>query len=244
MSRSAALLSWFRSPVNLVAGGLVVLGLALTNLSWGFLALSALGTFGPGILRELGWLRDRDECQLRAARRAGYHAYLAGGLLVFLLVALFRARTGSDGQPIPLANPGALATTILAVMWFTWLISSLLSFWGPQKTARRLLFVFGGVWLLFNILSGAGDWQVSAMQSLLAVPFIALGLSANRWPHVTGVVLLLTAAFFWQFFGLGAIVSEPLRLGRTVVVILFLGPLVASGLSLLSLRRKTIVPDG
>lgn len=28
-----------------------------------------LGTFGPGILRELGWLKDKDEFERRAALR-------------------------------------------------------------------------------------------------------------------------------------------------------------------------------
>ena len=33
----------------------------------------------------------KDEFEMRAARRAGYHAYLVGGLMVFLLVAAYRS---------------------------------------------------------------------------------------------------------------------------------------------------------
>ena len=60
MSRSSAFISWFRSPSNIVSGSLVLLGFMLTVIDWGFLALCAVGTFGLGILRELGWLRDKD----------------------------------------------------------------------------------------------------------------------------------------------------------------------------------------
>lgn len=67
---------------RLIAGGLVVLGLLLSMfVSWGFLILAGLGAFGPGILRELGWLRDQDEFQRQATYRAGYLAYLVGGWL-------------------------------------------------------------------------------------------------------------------------------------------------------------------
>jgi len=244
MFEPSALRSWLRSPANIVAGVLVILGFALTAIDWGFLALSALGTFGPGILRELGWLRDRDEFQMRAARRAGYHAYLAGGLLVFLIVALFRSQAGPTDEPAPLASPAALMTTILAVMWFTWLISSLLSYWGPHKTARRLLYAFGSVWLLFNIMSGEGNWITSVMQSLLAVPFFVLGWAADRWPRVTGMALLGVAGFFFYFFGLVEIFTHPLDRGRTEVVILFLGPLVASGVALLVSGRESATLPG
>jgi hypothetical protein len=85
----------------------VVLGFLLTGVSWGFLTLVALGTFGPGILRELGWLKDKDEFERRAARRAGYHAYLVGGFVTFLLVAYLRSGERS------IEHPGELVTLIL-----------------------------------------------------------------------------------------------------------------------------------
>ncbi len=62
---------------GLIAGGLVILGLLLMAfVSEGLLVVAGLGAFGPGILRELGWLKDQDEFQRQAAHRAGYHAYL------------------------------------------------------------------------------------------------------------------------------------------------------------------------
>ena len=45
--------------------------------------MAGLGAFGPGILRELGWLNDQDEFQRQAARRAGYHAWLFSALLTY-----------------------------------------------------------------------------------------------------------------------------------------------------------------
>ena len=230
-------MSWFRSPANVVAGGLVVLGGALTALDWGWLALVAAGTFGPGLLRELGWLHDKDECEMRAARRAGYHAYLVGGLLVFLLVAAYRSHAPTA------VDPAELTTAILAVMWFTWLLSSLLSYWGALQTVRRILYVFGGVWLLFNILSGEGNWRVGFMQSLLAVPFFALALVAGRRPRLAGVLLLAAAAFFFWLFGMVEIFTRPLGMGRIVVLVLFLGPLVASGVALLGGRAPNDLDD-
>ncbi|HSM16107.1 MAG TPA: hypothetical protein VK845_03790 [Gemmatimonadales bacterium] len=60
---------------GLIAGGFVIVGvLLLMFVAKGLLFVAGLGAFGPGILRELGWLRDQDEFQRRAAHRAGYHA--------------------------------------------------------------------------------------------------------------------------------------------------------------------------
>ena len=82
---------WRPTQTSLVAGGMVIAGFLLTSVSWWFLLLTALGTFGPGILREVGWLRDKDEFQRQAAHRAGYHAFLIVGLVAFVLVAFFHS---------------------------------------------------------------------------------------------------------------------------------------------------------
>ena len=157
-------------------------------------------------------------------------------MMVFLLVAAYRSLEGSAEELTPLDHPSALVTAILVVMWFTWLLSSLLSYWGALKTARRILYAFGGVWLIFNIMAGEGNWMTSFMQSLLAVPFFAMAWAANRWPRVAGVILLAVSAFFFWFFGLAEIFTNPLEMGRAVVVVLFLGPLFASGVALLNVR--------
>lgn len=69
-------LEWQPTHATLIAGVVVLLGFGLSEISWAFLSLAALGTFGPGILRELGILNDQDEFQRRADRQAGYHAFL------------------------------------------------------------------------------------------------------------------------------------------------------------------------
>ena len=222
---------WRPTPAQLIAGALVVGGVLLTAVNWGFLTLVAAGAFGPGVLRELGILRDQDEFQRRAAHRAGYHAYLAGGLLAFLLVAYLRS-----GERY-LEQPEELATVFLAVLWFTWFLSSLIGYWGRRPTAFRVLLIFGCAWLLFNVLGNLEHPMALVMQSLLAAPFFALAWSSRRWPRATGVLLLLAAAFFCRFFGLHEILPD--RIHRLTTGILFLGPLVAAGVALLTASADT-----
>ena len=54
---------WRPTRTTLVAGGLVLAGLFLTEVNWWFLLLAGLGALGPGFLREVGWLHDKDEFQ-------------------------------------------------------------------------------------------------------------------------------------------------------------------------------------
>ncbi|MCK9995691.1 MAG: hypothetical protein KAH56_05335 [Candidatus Krumholzibacteria bacterium] len=172
---------WRRRPTvaTLVGAVLVILGFLLAIIDWRFLALSALGTFGPGILREWGWVKDKDEFQMQAVHRAGYHAYLAGGLTAFMLVGIIR----SAGEAVE--HAGELVTVVLAVLWFTWLLSSLYSYWGPRRTVSRILLIFGSVWLLFNVIANIGHGGMAlVMQSLLAAPFFLLAWVSRRWPPV------------------------------------------------------------
>ena len=221
---------WRPSPATLIASGVVILGFVLTGISWGFLVLVAVGTFGPGILRELGWLKDKDEFERRVAHRAGYHAYLVGGFITFLIVAYMRSGEREIGVDAP------VSTLILVVLWFTWLLSSLLSYWGPRKTASRILIIFGSVWLLFNIIGNIEAGPVALiMQSSLAAPFFILAYVAHRWPRVAGVLLIAASAFFVYVFDWYEIFCEnPFEKGPPVVIILFVGPLLASGIALLS----------
>lgn len=220
------------ATATLIGSGLVILGFFLAEIDWRFLAVSALGTFGPGILRELGWIRDKDEFQMQAVRRAGYHAFLAAGTVAFVLVGMVRAADQGVGQA------GELLTVVLVVLWFTWLLSSLVSYWGPRKTVSRILISFGLVWLFFNIIANTGSEYTGLlailMQSLLAVPFFLLAWAAGHWPRVAGILLLLVAGFAFWFFGLYEIFGpDPLAKGKVVVTVLFMGPLLASGLMLL-----------
>ncbi|MCA9754703.1 MAG: hypothetical protein KDA27_02795 [Candidatus Eisenbacteria bacterium] len=216
------------SRATWIASGLVLLGFSFLQVHPVFLLVIALGAFGPGLLRTLGWLHDQDEFQRRAAERAGYLAYLVTGLVGFALLALL-----GDGS-VRSAAPDAILQTVLSLLWFTWLISSLVSYWGAHKTARRLLIAFGLVWLAFNVVGHLAHPMELLMQSLLAVPFLLAAWLVPRWPRVVGVLLLGLGAFFSWLFHLYEIVGPtPLALGRGVVLILFVGPLLASGIALL-----------
>ena len=230
--RSSGLWKNWRKPSlpTLVASVLVVVGFALSGLAPGFIAIAAAAMFLPGILREMGVLKDKDEFQLQAARRAGYHAYLVGGLFTFLMIAWYR-------QVEPTVKyPDAFLDAVLIVMWFTWLLSSLFSFWGRVRTAILILLIFGGVWLLFNVISNAFEhgFLATLMQSLLAMPFFLTALLARYYPRVAGVLLLGASVFFFNMFGLQKVFAgDPTLKGRIPVIVLFIGPLIASGIALL-----------
>ena len=237
MSKPQAPKRWRPTRTNLIAGGLVIAGFLLTEVNWWFFLLVAAGTFGPGVLREMGWLRDKDEFQRQAAHRAGYHAFLTVGLVAFLLVVFFR--TGGTME-----HPHRLVTFLLALLWFTWFFSSLLAYWGAQKTAARILIAFGCVWLVFTIVSNLGPewtgWAALLLHPLLAAPFFVLAWLSGRWPRIAGVLLLAVSIFFFQFFGL---FSEGIEAVASDVFILFLGPLVTSGVALLCTGKKRESPE-
>ena len=237
MSRLEASKRWRPTRTKLIAGGLVIGGFLLTEVNWWFFLLVAAGTFGPGILRELGWLRDKDEFQRQAAHRAGYHAFLTVGLVAFLLVVFFR--TGGTVE-----HPHRLVTFLLALLWFTWFFSSLLAYWGAQKTAARILIAFGCVWLVFTIVSNLGPewtgWAALLLHPLLAAPFFVLAWLSTRWPRIAGVLLLVVSLFLFVLIGLPTIArTSILEMFTGVVFILFFGPLLVSGIALLCTGKKS-----
>ncbi len=220
---------WRPKPVGLIAGGICIAGFMLTGIDWGFIGLVGLGTFGPGILRELGWLRDKDEFQMAAQRRAGYHGFLAAGLIAFLLTAYYRS------NPTLTIDPGPPVELILATLWFTWLLSSLLSYWGAQKMATRMLLIFGAAWMVFAILSASEDPSPRGylMATLITAPFFALAWAARRWPKITGILLIGFAAFCFYLFDLYKVFADPFGRGRSMVIIFFMGPLLTAGIAML-----------
>lgn len=232
MERRLSVWIWSPSAATLGAAVLVILGFVLSGISWWFFTLVAVGAFGPGILRELGWLNDKDELQLLAARRAGYHAFLVAGFVAVVLVAYIRAV-----EP-ELKAPQELATFFLALLWLTWFFSSLMAYWGPRKTASRVLIAFGCAWGLFNIAGHLTEPIAMLMQLLVTTaPFFVLAWLAGRWPRAAGFLLLaVTISFivFFEWYRIG-----PLGLvNQAVVMVLFAGPLLASGIALLVHRSS------
>ena len=134
-----------------------------------------------------------------AAHRAGYHAFLTVGLVAFVLVSFFR----SGGT---VEHPHRLVSFFLALLWFTWLFSSLLAYWGPPRAAAWILRVFGSVVLVFTIVSNLGPewtgWAALLLHPLLAAPFFILAWLSGRWPRVSGLLLLsFSALLLFRWFG-------------------------------------------
>jgi len=221
---------------GLIAGGLVILGLVLdTFVAEGLLVVAGLGAFGPGILRELGWLRDKDEFQRQAAYRAGYHAYLIGGLATVLIVSALR------WPETNLENSSEWTMLVLVILWMTWLFSALLAYWGARKTASRVLLTFGSFWAVFIMAmvvgalgSPEGVQLVGVLMAFVFVaPFFVLAFTAGRWPRPTGFVLLAVPAFFLVLVAPGWAARSLEWSSILVTAMLLLVPLIASGIALL-----------
>jgi len=224
---------WRPTRTTLVAGALVVAGLFLTGVSWWFLLLAASGALGPGLLREIGWLQDKDEFQRRAEHRAGYHAFLVVGLAAFVLVAFFRS-----GERV-IEHTERLATLFLSLAWFTWFLSSMLAYWGPQWAAAWILRVFGSVVLVFTVISNLGSewtgWAALLLHPLLAAPFFVLAWLAGRWPRISGVLLLAVSVAMFLLLFRGGNTAE---MTDGVAFIFVLGPLLAGGVALLCAGKQ------
>ena len=227
---------------GLIAGGLVILGLMLSMfVAEGLLFVAGLGAFGPGILRELGWLRDQDEFQRQAAHRAGYHAYLIGGLATVLIISALR------GSETDTEISSEWVVLVLVVLWMTWLFSALLAYWGARKTASRILTVFGSFWAVF-VLAHVVGWFVDPTEPfsliglaaclMLVAPFFGRAYTSGRWPRVTGVVLLVVSAAFLLIVA-PTWVARSLQLSAALVTAaLLIVPLAASGIALLRERPQ------
>jgi hypothetical protein len=224
-SLSAGKLSF--SPVGLASFVLVVAGLVLgatVDMAW--LVLFGLGAFGPSVLRALGVLADRDEFQREAARRAGHHAYLAGGSFVCAVVVARTAGTRTFG------GDEFSASTVLMVMVVTYLLSHLVSFWGATAAAFRVLLAFGIFWLAFVVLAHRGIEML--VESLVALPLFLLAFASRRWPRASGAVLLGLAAFAFWFFNLYRAFRG--AQGAWMVILVLVLPLAAMGVALLAAR--------
>jgi hypothetical protein len=223
-------------PVPTVIQAAVIgLGIVLwmtAGKAW--IIVAGIGAFVPGILRELGVLRDLDEFQRDASRRAAFHAYLVGGLATVCVI------TGLHLTGENVKYPADVVTLLLVVLWLTWLFSYLMSFWGAQKTATVVLLAFGAFWALFGVLSGIGEGgtfvQVLfgiAMHLVFVVPFAAGAYTASRWPRATGWLLLVVSA--WLIFFLGR--RSSLEWSAQLLTLTTLAvPLAASGVGLVRVR--------
>lgn len=231
MSNGARWYQWRPTRVGGIAGTMVIAGLVLTQIvSWWFLLLAAAGAFGPGLLRELGLLRDKDEFQRRAAMRAGYHAYLVTGAMMFVVYAY--TRSGHS-----FAMPEELSGFYLSLLTFAWMFSSLFTYWGPHRSAFIILLIFGTAWAVFNIWSHVLDPVGMLMQLLVTTaPFFVLAFTSRRWPRVTGVVLVTLSAGLLYFYFSGF--PHLQLIVKCMTAVFFIGPLLTSGLALVAPREE------
>jgi len=221
------------SRSGLVAFLLTCAGVFLgATVDMAFLILAAAGIYVPNLLRELGLLRDRDELQREASRRAAMHAYLVGGLFTMAVVI------ANEWGSADLDDNAYSAAVLLLAFLVPYFCSYLTSFWGARRAAQRILLAFGLFWLLFNILGNLTSPVAMLMQCLVALPFLALALTAGRFPGTTGLLLLsLSVGAFLLFKVHRAFVSDE-QFGSMAVFLLFVIPLAYSGASLLGVRRE------
>jgi hypothetical protein len=226
-------------PVSgIVAAILVSAGVLLWMfVSRGLLIVAGVGAFGPGILRELGVLKDQDEFQREAARRAGYHAYLVGGLAAIVVLSAIEWGGGAIDESAEWIR------LIVVVLWLTWLSSMLLGFWGARTTAFRVLATFGAFWAVFVIASAISEASIPSsgaelvealtgalMGTLVVAPFFVLAWTAQRWPRPTGLALLgISVLFLFLFGGRSQLQVSTVALTNTLLA----GPLIVCGLALL-----------
>lgn len=229
------------SLVSLLAVLSVITGLLLTTMNWWWLLLTLFGSVLPGLSREVGWLHDRDEYQMHAIRRAGYHAYLACVAVGIFLIAWLRATEAGRDKFLDVGGAENVAMLMVCLAWLTWLFSWLVSFWGAQRAASRTLLMFGLIWLTFTVLSNTGSewngWTVLLMHTLLAVPFLLLSRLALHLPRISGAILILLSIGFAGMFGFWRVDSAAL-LRQGPVLVLLVGPLLASGFALLACRAN------
>ena len=175
---------------------------------------------------------DQDEFQRQAARRAGYHAYLVGGFAAVLTIATMKFREAN------LDPPATWIAFVLIILWATWLFSSLLAYWGAQKTAARVLVVYGAFWAVFaigSVLEGPSALAALAAAAFVT-PFFALAWMAGRWPRLTGIILLaISAIVFGRLFGFGRGFLE--RPSQILTFVLLLVPMISCGIALLKKTR-------
>jgi hypothetical protein len=213
--------------VGIASTVLVIAGLALgatVDMAWWI--VFGLGAFGPAVLRALGVLRDLDEFQREAVRRAGYHAYLAGG--VFLCAVVIAKQWGTANLDHD-AFPASAGLAVLVIVYF---MSRLVSFWGAQGAAFRILLAFGSFWLTFTVMSHGGVEMLA--EAVVSLPFFLLAFASRRFPRSSGLLLLVAGALAFWLFRLGRAFHGDQ--GAVMVIVAFVVPLVAMGVALLTVR--------
>ena len=162
-----------------------------------------LAVFGPPLLRELGILKDTDEFTRGIVHRAGFHAFLLGGLLLAAnqLLQTFSHR-------VPVAREGHLHVEIHA-MWFAiiiaYLVSYLIQYWGPRLGVFRIILAAAAINLIETLSllrTTYTDPRGPALLSMLAIVsvLVLLAFLVRSRPRLGGGVLLALLVVAVVFF--------------------------------------------
>lgn len=220
------------SPVSLTAVALVTIGLLLgTTVHMGFLALLAAGAFGPGLLRQLGWLADLDEFQREAAAQSGLRAYLVSSVLLMAVVI------AENWSVLSLSHDQVPASTVVILMFVVYYSSYCLSFWEARVAVSHVLLAFGLFWLGFVVLSHVHRPLTFLVEALVVPgPFILGAVLCRRWPRAIGLVLLVAcvaSVFVFRLAPIGAASSQEVW-RKAFVFVLIPVPLAVGGVALLT----------
>jgi hypothetical protein len=157
-----------------------------------------------------------------------------GGFAAVAAVAVMKFREANlDGGAV------VWVAFVFVVLWTTWFFSSLLAYWGAQRTTARVLIAFGSFWLLFVAADLVSE--PSALGALMALafvgPFFVLAWTARRWPRTTGVALLGVSAivFGWIFRFGRSFIERPTQILTFVTLSV---PMIACGIALLRERKE------
>lgn len=199
---SARMRDLWRDPVAVASFLLTWGGFVLGSLHRGFFVLTAVGLFGPWLLRGLGLLKQ-DEFREEATRRAAEIALAATGVfLVGVLAANGMGGTYSQAQKITYdAIPASLPLVILAL---SYQIASLMSFWGARIAASRIFFSLGLVWICLSVAAvslarASLSLEDVAVFALITLFFMGLAFLSLRRPRIAGgVALLLSLLLIWM----------------------------------------------
>lgn len=166
--------------------------------------------------------RKGDEREKFIRYRAGY---LALQLSIFLFVILFIQEALVSGK-----NPAVIhyLLIIFPIMVYTlFLLSESLNL---AKSGRIILYVFGGWWILFSILSH-GLTLESLIESPIGIGFLIPAFLSYRFKRVAGFISLLYATFLLVF--LARSFKEPIF----SATILFILPVPLYYTGIIFLRR-------
>lgn len=153
-------------------------------------ALILAGLFGPGLLRELGVLRDQDEFQRQVAHRAGWRAFLAGGVA---LLALAHFMPWPEPPAFGRELPKIPLNAVLLVMLLTYVCSTLQDYWGARRGATAILLSLAIVFALAALLDEAPDWIGVLVDLRFSAGLLLALLVGRRYPQVAGALLLAFA---------------------------------------------------